>query len=237
MNKITYIISHIPKTAGSSLRVHFQNHLKDQVEFIHLANKGHKKAKSILQEPFQLRSEQQRNLARVILGHQVNYKTKTLVSKNQIKEIVVFREPLSWEISRFNQYAGYLQKYENKTLDFKSWCDPYKITKIHSQFDWFLENYAKKHVRNLEAKERDDILSKILKNIDHVMFVEDLPNCFIDIFSDLRIPTLMKKNANVVGLDKVNFYKNNTDNNILLKNICAKDIDTYTSLYSIYGLS
>lgn len=235
MNAV-YLISHIPKTAGSSLRMHLRTHLRDQVEFIHLANRGDNQAKRQNRLPFAQRPPQERNQAKVILGHQVNQQTAQWISGKTIKPVVLFREPEAWEISRFNQYANVVRRETGQTLSFADWCDPKRVNKSHSQFDWFLEKHLEISVRMRSIEQRNELLDQTLESFAHVLFVEDLPACLEPIFASLNIPTSLPKNTNVVGLDKPDFYQANPANQRLLSQLCAKDVDTYQRLYRRHGL-
>src|SRR5690554_1045950 len=123
-----YIFTHIPKTAGTSIRNHFASYLENHVEFIHLANRGHKQAERQGIKNFYQKPKSERNKAKVILGHQVNKYTKDLLDKEPI-EVVIFREPVSWEISRYNQYANRLFKKSSKVLSLADWFN--KTNKLH----------------------------------------------------------------------------------------------------------
>lgn len=236
MNESTYIITHIPKTAGTSLRVHFQTHLTDQVEFIHLANRGHNKANRMAMVPFQHRDSQSRNQAKVIFGHQVNKNTKNLITGKSIIEVVIFRKPKAWEISRFNQYAHSVSREQNLDLSFAEWSDASKTKKLHSQFDWFLEKYHQTKVSTMPADQRDQLLFESLSHFKHIFFVEDFPDCLKPILDDLNVSNSLTKNTNVVGLDKPNLYESNESNEQLLIDLCKRDVATYDLLYSKFGL-
>ena len=235
MNAV-YLISHIPKTAGSSLRMHLRSHLQDQVEFIHLANRGANQAKRQNRQPFAQRPPAERNQAKVIFGHQVNQQTAQLISGKTINSVVMFREPAAWEISRFNQYANVVLRESGQTLTFAQWCDPQQVNKTHSQFDWFLAKHLGISVSQLTTEQRNELLDQTLQSFSHVLFVVDLPTCLEPIFSSLDIPTTLPKNTNVVGLDKPDFYQPSPENQRLLNQLCAEEINTYQRLYQRHGL-
>jgi hypothetical protein len=201
--EMTYIFAHIPKTAGTSLRYHFQKHLKDQVEFIHLANKGNKVAQQQGRLPFSHRSEQERDQAKVILGHNVNKDTAALVPFKKPFTIIFFRNPVDWEISRYNQYANAKHFRGETFLDYRAWR---KIEKVHSQFDWFLNNYC------LESPLADsnDKLNQViayLNKFDFVGFVDNIDSDMKPIFQSLSIPETMKP-ENVTGkYNKKNWFR------------------------------
>lgn len=231
-----YIFTHIPKTAGTSIRKHFQINLTNQIEFIHLTNRGNKQAKEKGLLPFIKRSVALRNTVKVILGHQVNELTKDLLKNKLPVEIVFFRHPVSWEISRYNQYANRIKKTKGLSIDFDFWLE--SSGKIHSQFDWFLLNYIKRNngIKYLDKNQKFLLLSKTLENFTYVLFVEDLPSSIRPIFKLLNIPEEIHENKNVVGIDKPNLFKKNHKNMKKLEALCADDIVIYNKLYRQFGL-
>ena len=76
----TLIFHHIPKTAGTTVRKFFQSRMSDQQEFIHLTAKGVKIAHAQGLLPFDQRSLDERNQAKIIFGHDVNIKTADLIT-------------------------------------------------------------------------------------------------------------------------------------------------------------
>jgi hypothetical protein len=220
-HKQIYIFTHIPKTGGTSLRVHFQKHMIDQQEFIHLATKGHKWAREKGLRRYSERSKESRQQAKVILGHEVDYKTKEHVPDLKPIEIVIFRNPQQWEISRFNQVMNSRHKQNKELYTFKRWL---KVEKCHSQFDWFVKNYLKVDIINspVSYAAKKQILNQALKEFKYVCFTNQLDSFGKYIANILQIPILIKK-ENVVGIHKINFFKNSDENLQLLENLCKDD--------------
>lgn len=231
--KDVYIFTHIPKTGGTTLRVHFQNHLKDQLEFIHLANKGHKWANEKGLKEYSERTLLEREQAKVILGHQVNFETKQLVPNLNPIEIVFFRDPVQWEISRFNQYVNRQVNEGKEVISFQQWME--SIEKTHSQFEWFLSNYLKlrANVRELSPKSKETLLFYALQNFNHVYFLEDFKQKTNEIFQKLCIPQNPPR-ENIVGKHKKQFFDKLEENTKLLSKICKKDIQLYKKVINIY---
>lgn len=225
MDKV-YIFIHIPKTAGTTLRYHFQKHLIDQSEFIHFANKGNKIAKDRGLLPYEQRSIAERNEAKVILGHNVDINTKNLISEKETVELVIFRNPKEWIISRYNQYANSKLLNSHPYLCYEEWL---KIEKIQSQFDWFLINYCKLKQIPSDETLKYNLLINQLSLISHVCFVDNLDNYMQDIFIDLKIPKQLKREnvtgenrkQNLFAENKLNLahlnQQSNKENNLFLK--------------------
>lgn len=220
-----YIIHHVPKTAGTSLRVHLQKYMQDQIEFIHLANKGDKMAKERGLVPFRDRSEEQRARAKVIFGHQVNYKTKLMVKNKHIVEMVFFRDPRSWEVSRFNQYNNRLENDGMQSIAFDYWLK--KVEKTHSQFDWFLANYLclRGEVRKLSYRAKKNLLLSVLYHFQ-VHLTCDFDRCAAQLFRILDVPRIAKR-ENVVGIHKKNFFTETPENLYFLEKTVKNDKEIY----------
>ncbi len=220
MNEV-YIFTHIPKTAGTTLRYHFQKHLLDQVEFIHFANKGNHLAKTSGRIPFEKRDLNARMKAKVILGHNVNKNTKKLVGSNKVIELIFFRDPLAWEISRYNQYANARNLKSENFLCFREW---YQTEKIHSQFEWYLINYCL--IQNIPNDEQQyfDLVAQNLLNYHIVGFVDSLLVHIAPIFNKLGISSVMKA-ENVTGKNnKVNIFNEDSTNMSFLIQSQEKEI-------------
>ena len=228
-SKDVYIFSHIPKTAGTTLRIHFQQHLEDQVEFIHLANKGNKWAMEKGMLEYCNRTQSEREKAKVILGHQVNFKTKYLVPTLNPIEIVAFREPISWEKSRYNQYVNRRVNNGLSQISFKQWIT--ENEKTHSQFEWFLSNYLmlKANIRQLNDTSKENLLMYTLSNFSHILFLENIDVTMNRIFAKLKIPSNPER-KNVVGEHKKNFYLDNEENYALLMKVTQKEVNLYKKL-------
>lgn len=192
--KRVYIFAHIPKTAGTSLRYHFQKHMIDQSEFIHLANKGDKVAIQNGLLPFAQRSVDERNKAIVILGHNVSKFTASLVPGKIPYQLVFFRDPIEWEISRYNQYAN-AKLFRNK--EYLSYGDWFELEKIHSQFDWFINNYCLEAVAPSIGSKYTQLVQN-LRKIDFVGFVDKIDAEIRPVFKDLGVPEVMQR-ENVTG--------------------------------------
>ena len=229
MQEEVFIISHIPKTAGTSIRIHLQKHMKDQLDFIHLANKGHKWAAEKGLKPFPERSTVERHQAKVIFGHQVNYLTKYMVADKKPIEVVYFRDPIKWEVSRFNQYNNHLANSGNETISFEVWIN--EIEKVHSQFDWFLSNYLclKGEISKLSAKAKKHLLWSTLNQFDYVFFTESFDVSSQILFNSLNVPLKAIK-ENVVGLHKKNFFTFTAQEEVLINNLCKDETVLYNEL-------
>lgn len=232
----TIIVSHIPKTAGTTLRRHLKLFFEDQEELIHLANRGKEYCQYHKIPFFTERSEIDRVSAKVIIGHDVNFDTKFLVSSNKIREMVVFRSPKAWEVSRYNQYVNRLVFRGQPPISYEKWIT--STNKIHSQFDWFLSNYLSLagRVNALSLDLKKHLLFSTLDQFDEVFDVSDVESMITMILeafnrNNKRIDIVNQK---VVGVDKENYFETSSLNNELLEQTCENDEEIYQYVKNKY---
>ena len=192
MNRV-YIFAHIPKNGGTSLRAHFQEHLKNHKEFIHLSDKGNLEAIKNNLKPFNERPLKEQEQSKVILGHNVNCTTGKNFKEKKVFRVIVFRDPKDWLISKYNQ-AVHDRKYNNKPhLEFSKWINAYP--NMFSQFNWFLSEYLKlgKEAFKLSNKERANLIVNETKKFDLVINLSKLGQKTKPIMNELNIPALVTK--------------------------------------------
>ena len=96
-----FIFVHLPKTGGQTLRNSFAK-LQLHREFIHLGPFGQQDAARLGLLPFNQRPLEERAEARVILGHNVNCQTHTLVPGKAPRHILFLRDPAELLVSLYN---------------------------------------------------------------------------------------------------------------------------------------
>jgi len=219
LNNKLFVFAHIPKTGGTSLRAHFQKHLVNHEQFVHLSEKGDNDAIKHGLLPFNMRDNKE---VKVILGHDVNKTTAENISNKMICRIVVFREPESWLISRYNQAVHERNQMNKEHLNFKDWIE--KFPNVHSQFNWFTYSYLamQKEAYNLSILERNNLILRELKEFTLVVNLKKLNNKIDIVMRYLKIKSIkIKKN---VSKDRGKcFYVSNPENNKLLRLITAED--------------
>lgn len=232
MNK-TYIFTHIPKTGGTSYRIHFQKHMRDQLDFIHLANKGFKWAKEQNLPIYPERSKEERLKAQIIFGHLVNYQTKQLVASKPVEEVVFFRDPEKWLVSRYNQMMNNWSRQDKEAMPFIQWL--HEVELYSSQFDWFFGHYLqmKLPVRMLPLPSKQHLLTYALDHFHHVCFTDQISAFGQYLCQQLNIDTEIQR-ENVVGVDKVDYFTDGPDERAELENACRNEYILYNMVRDRY---
>jgi Sulfotransferase family len=193
----TFLFLHIPKTGGTSLRLHFEAHLRPFEEVIHLSETGEANARAAGFADFKERQPSDRNKARVIIGHDVNVDTGKLVALNSVETICVLREPVDWIVSRYNQE---MRKHERAKQSIPSFWDWYWFApRARTQVDWLLLRFlGLSEDLPLSPTEKVDRAVAALSALDHVWRLEDLAKQSLPVMRALGIPPLTRR-ENVTG--------------------------------------
>ncbi len=100
-DSMVYILPHIPKTAGQTLRFHFSKHLLVHDTYIHLGPWGQKNEQQMRLTPWSKRSFIERSRVKVISGHNVKKnEVISLLPGIDIKFATFLRDPADRWISQ-----------------------------------------------------------------------------------------------------------------------------------------
>lgn len=233
----THIICHIPKTAGTTLRRHLKLLLEDQKSLIHLARRGDIVCKKNKITQYLHRTQAEKNLAQVIIGHDVNFETKFNSTDNKIIESVTVRDPITWEISRYNQHVNRMVMRKNQPITYEYWLKG--VNKWHSQFDWLLSNYycLKQAVSNMSNSLKHELLMSCFNNFDNIVILDRFEAFIKHLLTDLNLNEDLSQlqNQNVVGVDKVNYFERTPLNMELIEKQTEFDYSCYKYIKSNYS--
>lgn len=191
-----YVLPHIPKTAGQSLRTHLQHTMPDAQEAIGVINQHPDHQGPELTE---LASRGAR--LKLITGHRA---TRALVSHfpgREIRWVTLLREPKSYMVSRFN----YSERNAELTgaaarIAFRKWSASHS----NGQTRWLLSVFAghdlaKMHAAGQAAMEAR--AAEILADFWCIGRVEDIGGTLARFFTAIGASTDFSTHRNVSGLD------------------------------------
>lgn len=101
------VMPHIPRTGGTSLRLHAKTHLKPDGALVDLSAKTIREEEASGATPWHLRPKQERQNARFIIGHRVFEKDiKSGLAGRQIHYVTCLRDPAARWVSNYNFNIG-----------------------------------------------------------------------------------------------------------------------------------
>ncbi len=210
-----YVFIHVPKTGGTTLRTHFQTHLKDQQDFVHFADKGDAEARAAGLTPFAERSAAEQLRTRVLLGHNLTREFVEALPHRRKHTVLVYRDPVAWDISRYNQAMHEWRGRGQDAVAFLTWCNEHE--RIHSQFDWFDFRYVQNRVyRPRPQAERLAAIQQALLRVDAVVPLQRLQPALVPIFDALRVPHALQA-KNVTQVRNKNHYREDAESRAWLE--------------------
>ena len=228
VTETTYIFQHIPKTGGTSLRLHFESHLQPYTEVVHLSETGEANALAAGFKPFAERPDNERRRAKVIIGHDVNVHTKDLVQPNKTIQVTVLREPVSWIVSRYNQE---MRKHDRAGQPIPNFWQWYELApNARSQVDWILLRHRGADTY-IDAKSDDRLTLALeeLRNFDHVWDLDHIQAQSSNLMTTLKAGEL-KRRENVTGQQHRRFLNAHDLESDRLKHVMAVDIELFRSV-------
>jgi hypothetical protein len=125
MHDPVYILPHVPKTAGQTLRFHFSKHLTLHESYIHLGPWGERDVKERNLIPWKSRDLSSRLKAQVISGHNVKKnEILSLLPASVIRFVTFLRDPAERWISEYNFKIG--TGLIDSTVNFEAWYSAFE---------------------------------------------------------------------------------------------------------------
>jgi hypothetical protein len=118
--KILYIIVHIHKTGGTSIKRHIKkNFKKNQRLFLYDSLNSEFKTRSGVINHIKAFSDEKKDNIDVIIGHQVFYGIDELFPNRECRYVTFFREPGSLIVSWYNYIRMFVEAGHGKKIDFE----------------------------------------------------------------------------------------------------------------------
>ena len=166
-----YLIYHIPKTGGQSIRNALGRSLTYDKELIHLSGWGAKKVQEAGLLPFERRPQEDRDQARFIIGHHVHKNTHKLLSADKVRYITFFRNPAEQIVSRYNFETH--KDFKNKELSFDHWYKRFN-RKNNQTFHFICRFLQKPYLIFFPQKKVFKIVQQELKKFWYVGTTENI---------------------------------------------------------------
>ena len=168
-------------------------------------------------------------VAKVIIGHDVNFDTKFNITSKKVVESVIFRDPISWEISRYNQHVNRMVMRKDKPISYEFWLK--KVNKLHSQFDWLLAKYYHLHpvLKKISNPLKYELIMSCIQNFDNIVLLNNFNSFIKYILDDLKLNNDLTnlKNQNVVGVHKKDYFERTSHNMELISKQTEFDYKCY----------
>lgn len=188
VGKPVYVMSHIPKTGGTSLRRHVEAHLTGTGEFVDMSasNKRREAAEGIA--PWHQRSAAECEKARMIIGHRAfRPEIEAALPGRDIRYLTCLRDPAARWVSNYN--FNYGRGHIDQGMDFFAFYERDHNPNIMCQFLWgqFLQR---------QPTDNATMLACLIEELEQFAFVGILEayDQFAAFVSDsLGLPPLTKR--------------------------------------------
>jgi hypothetical protein len=194
-----FVFVHVPKTGGQTLRKFFTEHLEFHKTFVHLGPAGIEDARRIGLAPFEDRPVQQRQQARVILGHEVTKDTHTLVPGTRVRHVLFLREPAATLVSYYNFQMKQLLRKGEPLMEFDQWYDRSKQDNMVTR--WLLTHFLRQDYPQSITRREFDQVQSALKDFWFVGCTEHMDRDTPLLFERMGFgPSCRLERVNVAGL-------------------------------------
>ena len=197
MPEPVFAFIHIPKTGGQTLCHHFCKHLVLHETFIHLGRMGRNDADERGLAPWEERPVEERQKARVVLGHGVTNDLASLLPGRPIRWAVFLRDPAELLVSNYNfdmsvrasagdDPIGFDAWYAQKPRDFQTW--------------WLLARFLRVLPPQATGVQRAAMADQLLQQVEWVGDTRRLDADAVPILEAIGVPLELER-RNQTGLD------------------------------------
>lgn len=190
-----WIFMHLPKSGGTTVSAHLVRHLAMDEDFIEFSNWGDVYRRENDRLPFPDRPVADRQKARVLAGHKVNYGVHLLCPQREPRYLTAVREPAERCVSSFN----FQRSRGHAPDDFWQWYETnYRVNQRSSAVRFFAERYVRRPVDGHDADEMLEMTKTLLGRFWMVTTTSQLDSLLAALSRALGIP-LDWKNQRVAG--------------------------------------
>lgn len=197
------VFLHIPKTGGTSLRLHLERNLPAG-ELVHLNENKEIDRISRGIKPIRNFDRADWESVRIVFGHAITHDTATNANRSLYKCTSV-REPVAWIISKYNQEMKKYYRTSKPILSFVNWYSSAPFSR--SVVDWILRYYlAMPTLLNSSWVEKQGHAIRAIESFDLAVSTSDLDLVSDHILSRLGLQPESINRANCSGSDHPDFF-------------------------------
>lgn len=190
------IFMHLPKSGGTTVSAHLARHLTMDEDFIEFSNWGEVYRRENCRTPFARRALAERQNARVLAGHNVNYGIHLLCPGRVPRYLTSVREPAERCVSAYN----FQHSRGHAPACFEEWYDTqYRINRRSSTVRFFAERGSHSELEDAGNRQMLDMAKTLLRQFWMVTTTCQLDELLSEICQSLDIP-MDWQNQRVAGV-------------------------------------
>tara|TARA_R110002124_G_scaffold163261_1_gene330549 strand:+ start:9252 stop:10007 length:756 start_codon:yes stop_codon:yes gene_type:complete len=190
------IFMHLPKSGGTTVSAHLARHLTMDEDFIEFSNWGEVYRRKNCRTPFARRALAERQNARVLVGHNVNYGIHLLCPGREPRYLTSVREPAERCVSAFN----FQHSRGHAPACFEEWYDTqYRINPRSSAVRFFAERWSRSELEDAGDRQMFDMAKTLLRQFWMVTTTRQLNELLSEICQSLDI-SMDWQNQRVAGV-------------------------------------
>lgn len=223
-----YLYVHIPKTAGTTLRLHLMTRLQPATRIISASPTDLDDDAAFLS-----RSQTELDACDVVLGHGVSRHAARFFPDREARFFTVLREPVAHAISRYNWSFREEPGVVKQPPAFEDW---FKINTRNPMCRWLLTRYHRRMRVALPRGEYDDDrlfgeARDILQTFWCVAQTEQLERTAAPIFDALDAPGRIERNYRIAGEEHRKLVERTPDLEAFIRERSGADLRLYAQFF------